>query len=80
MKVVSWSTRSLNDPSKRALKKFINYCSPNVVMIQESKKDTLNSMLSLTAPFGVTSLVFPLVWNGEDSSYFQSPHQTQCYV
>ena len=44
-------------------------------------KPSSNSMLSLTAPFGVTtSLVFPLVWNGEDSSSFQSPHQTRCYV
>ena len=44
-------------------------------------KPSSNSMLSLTAPFGVTtSLVFPLMWIGEDSSSFQSPHQTRCYV
>ena len=45
MKIVSWNTRGLNDSSKRAaLKKFIKNCNPNVVIIQESKKDTVNSV------------------------------------
>ena len=45
MKIVSWNTRGLSDFSKRAaLKKFIINCNPDVVMIQESKKESLNSV------------------------------------
>lgn len=41
MKIISWNTRALKDPSKHiACKKFIKNHHPGVVMIQESKMES----------------------------------------
>lgn len=44
MKIVSWNTRGLSDVSKRlALKRFVKKHNPNLVLIQESKRDEFDA-------------------------------------
>ena len=58
MKIISWNTRGLKDPTKcLALKKFIKNHHPDVVMIQDRKWKTLMQ-------YFVKS-----IWNSKDSEW-----------